>query len=265
MTTPSLMEMSDDDLAALMVDDSAEEPAEQAEPTGEVSETPAAQESAEPAAQTETPAPAARQVPLAEVQRERQKRQQAEAILSDPNALAQRLAQMGYQVAQPQQEQQPEFLDEALAQYTQQQMQGMQGQVSQQMQQMRSQLSVELARVTIPDWQQTIDAFLLLADDPEMGPVLAALDQSVMQSPNPAVALYNHAKRFTAPKATLTEADVERRVAEGVAAALAKQQPGIQGPKGVARAGSVTPGLEKPKSLQQMTDDELDKQLYSED
>lgn len=269
MTTENLRDMSDDDLDALLGGDDEstadETTTEQAEPQGEVSEPPAEQDPpAEPAAPEETPQPQARQVPLAELQRERQRRQQYEASLNDPNVLAQRLQQLGYQVAQ-QQQQQPEFLDESLAQYTDQRLQGFEGQISQMEQRLRAQMSVDMAKIAIPDWEQTVNAMFELANDPEMAPVLQALDNQVMQSPNPAMAMYNYAKRLAAPKPASSEADIERRIAEGVAAALAKQQPGIQGPKGVARAGSVTPGVEPKKSIREMTDEELDRLAYGEE
>lgn len=271
MPTEDLRGLSNDDLEALIGGDDesqADEAPEQADQSqGEVSEPLAQQDPpAEPAAPEEPQQPAPRMVPLAEVQRERQKRQQYEALLNDPNALAQHLAQAGYKLTPAQQQEQAAFLDDELAQWTQQQIQGTEQRLQSVEIRVRNQVSESLAAATVPDFKEVIDGLAALqAEDQTLAPLIAQAVSNYLTSPdpnlNPALATYELGKRLLNKQATDPEAEIERRVNERLAEALAKQQPGLPTVNGVARAGSVTPGAEKPKPLYKMTDEELDRLL----
>lgn len=81
----------------------------QAQPTAEqIAAEQAASQQAQ-AAEQEQQQQDQRMVPLPALHQERQRRQQAEAVLQDPNALAQYLAQMGYQVVPQGQQEAPEL------------------------------------------------------------------------------------------------------------------------------------------------------------
>lgn len=262
--------MSDEDLTNLL-DDTSDEGAEdtsteQTDRVGEVSETPDVQDSnAETVAQdnTRTEDKTPRMVPLAEVQRERQRRQQAEAYLNDPEVLSRQLQQLGYQVQQQQAQQQPEFLDDTLAQFTQDQLQTLRSDFTQTTQSMRVEMSEMMARQAYSDYDDTLQSLTDLKDDPVLGPIITASLPSLSQSSNPALAAYQLAKRLTTQQSS--QVDVKAEIAKGIAEALAKQKGAIQSPKGVARAGSVSSGAEGPKGLRQMTAEDLLKAQYDED
>jgi hypothetical protein len=195
------------------------------------------------------------------LRQERERRQQYEALFRDPNALAQVAAQMGLQVVQPQAEQ-PEFFDTELAQFTQQQIEGMRGEFGQQMQAMRVEMSRELARQALPDFEDTMQALVKLGDDPVLGPIVQAADRQFANHPNPAMAFYQLGKRLTAsapPSEEAVKAQAQVLAQQMVAEAMGKQQQPLAGPNGLSRAGSVTPGVEKAKDPRQMTDEELDR------
>lgn len=119
MQDQDLSQMTDDQILAMLQsadDPQAQMAAEQAEPVQEppAMETPA--EQMQDVAQAATVPPAApeqpQMVPLGALHEERQRRQQLQQLLNDPQQLAQYLGQQGMTIAPQQQEPEPELLVE---------------------------------------------------------------------------------------------------------------------------------------------------------
>ncbi len=269
--------LSDDDLAAKIAQLSGDPAA--SETTTETEAPPSSEAAAPPAAQDPAPAadPAPQGAPETEPQKDRgdltvalrQSREQERLYrdtLNNPQALAQHLAQMGYQVLPAQQQthqlpEQLEFLDPDLAQYTQAQLEGMRGEVGQQLQGMRLEMSEALAKQVLPDFDQTLQGLLELRGDPVLGPIIQAAGQQFANHPNPAMAFYQLGKRLAGaaqPSEDVIQAKAKQLAEQMAAEALAKQKAPLEGPQGLARAGAVNPGAPIAKRPDQMTDAELE-------
>lgn len=267
--------MSDEDLDARIA--ASREIPDEAEPVDDTPEPDPAPQGEPPP--PEEPAPVAEpaqgveQVPDPErnrgdlnvaLQQERERGRQArdaqaqlEALLNNPQALAQYAAQRGYQLAPPPQPQQQEIPDRDLdpagyADYRiaeQNERFAALEQRAQQADQRADQLSQEAElRKQWPDLDQRLASF-----DQEL-PGLAA-------KYNPAEKyLMTLGSQMADPVARKALIEVEaRQMAEGmVAEALAKQKTPLPTVNGVARAGSVNPGAPVAKHPSQMTDAEVD-------
>lgn len=284
MATEDLTNLSDDELAKLAYGDDEGD----TEPTGtETSSDPQAPAADPPPAQD--PAPAAEPAPQGEPGNDqqqpkdrgdltvalRQAREQERLYrdtLQNPQALAQHLAQMGYQVMPVQQQQQQaqeyDLLDPEVAQFTQAKIEGVRGELGEQILSVKLEMGREFARQSLPDYDQTINGLLAQMNDPLMGPIIQAAEQQYANHPNPALAFYQLGKRLSAsPQVTeeAVQAKAKEMADKMVAEALSKQQQPLDGPKGLARAGSVTPGIDKAVPIRKLSTDELERRARGED
>ncbi|MFP5503249.1 MAG: hypothetical protein ACLGIN_12245 [Candidatus Sericytochromatia bacterium] len=186
---------------------------------------------------------------------EREQREQYEALLRDPQRLAQYAAQLGLQIGQTQQHQQEppdRDLDPAgYAEWLIAQRDERLQRIEQNLTQREEAARLAEIRSIWPDLDQRVSAF-----DQE-APQLAGYYRPDEKY------LLHLGTQLANPEArkALIEAEAkplaEQMAKQMVAEALAKQKEPLKGPDGLARAGAVNPGAPVPKSPEQMTDAEL--------